>query len=135
MGLIRKVISGSLGYATSGLSLGVVQFRSDTERGTRQAKLLRQEMERGHDDTMALQRQKMISDEVEMIAIQQTRSAVVARNIAVSQSTPHAVPSASQINISDHLDDIARLASLRDSGVLTEEEFELEKAAIIRLIR
>ena len=135
MGLIRKVISGSLGYATSGLSLGVVQFRSDTERGTRQTKLLRQEMERGHDDTMALQRQKMISDEAEMIAIQQTRSAVVARNIAVSQNTPHAVPSASQINISDHLDDIARLASLRDSGVLTEEEFELEKAAIIRLIR
>ena len=44
MGIIRKLISGSLAAGTGGASLGVVQFRSDTERGTRQTKKLRQEL-------------------------------------------------------------------------------------------
>jgi hypothetical protein len=142
MGLIRKFISGSAAVATGGLSLGVVQFRSDTERAAHQTKLLKEEMEREHEETMALRRRQMASDEAEMIAIKQARSAAMARNNAVSQSTPqvvqkvhHVVQSTPQANISDRLEDIARLASLRDSGVLTEEEFESEKAAIIRLIR
>jgi hypothetical protein len=142
MGLIRKIISGSAAVATGGMSLGVIQFRSDTERGTRQTKLSRQAMEREHQESMELQRRQMISDEAEMIAIQQSRSAAMARNTAVQQSAPqvaqnshHVAQSAPQANISDRLEDIARLASLRDSGVLTEEEFESEKAAIIRLIQ
>ena len=44
MGIIRKLISGSLAVGTGGVSLGFVQFRSDTERGTRQTKKLRQEL-------------------------------------------------------------------------------------------
>jgi len=44
MGLIRKVISGSAAVATGGMSLGVVQFRSDTERGTRQISKLRRDL-------------------------------------------------------------------------------------------
>ena len=142
MGLIRKIVSGSAAVATGGLSLGVIQFRSDTERGTRQTKLSRQAMEREHQESMELQRRQMISDEAEMIAIQQSRSVAMARNTAVQQSAPqiaqnshHVAQSAPQANISDRLEDIARLASLRDSGVLTEEEFESEKAAIIRLIQ
>ena len=46
MGIIRKAISGSMAVATGGLSLGVVQFRSDTERNTRQLVKLRQETAR-----------------------------------------------------------------------------------------
>ena len=124
MGLIRKIVSGSAAMATGGMSLGLIQFRSDSERGEE------------------LQRQQMVSDKAEMIAIEQSRSAAIARNTAVQQSAPqvaqnahHVVQSAPQANISDRLEDIARLASLRDSGVLTEEEFESEKAAIIRLIQ
>ena len=41
MGFLRKIVSGSAAAATGGLSLGVFQFRSDTERGTRQTKKLR----------------------------------------------------------------------------------------------
>jgi hypothetical protein len=44
MGFIRKVISGSAAVATGGMSLGVVQFRSDTERGTRQLSKLRRDL-------------------------------------------------------------------------------------------
>ncbi|CAB4721905.1 unannotated protein [freshwater metagenome] len=142
MGLIRKIVSGSAAVATGGLSLGVIQFRSDTERGTRQTKLSRQAMEREHQESMELQRRQMISDEAEMIAIQQSRSVAMARNTAVQQSAPqiaqnshHVAQSVPEVNISDRLEDIARLASLRDSGVLTEEEFESEKAVIIRLIQ
>jgi hypothetical protein len=41
MGIIRKAISGSLAAISGGASLGLVQFRSDTERGTRETKKLR----------------------------------------------------------------------------------------------
>jgi len=41
MGIIRKVLSGSAAIMTGGASLTVLQFRSDTERGTRQTKKLR----------------------------------------------------------------------------------------------
>ncbi len=38
------MVSGSLAVVTGGASLAVVQFRSDTERGTRETKKLRQEL-------------------------------------------------------------------------------------------
>jgi len=41
MGILRKVISGSAAFATGGASLAAVQFRSDTERNTREIKKLR----------------------------------------------------------------------------------------------
>lgn len=44
MGIIRKVISGSAAVATGGASLAVIQYRSDTERNTRQLVKLRQEV-------------------------------------------------------------------------------------------
>ena len=47
MGIIRKAISGSLAVFTGGASLGLVQFRSDTERGTREMKKLRQALTEG----------------------------------------------------------------------------------------
>jgi len=47
MGIIRKAISGSLAVFTGGLSLGLVQFRSDTERGTREMKKLREALTDG----------------------------------------------------------------------------------------
>ena len=54
MGLIRKAIAGTAAAATGGLSLGVVQYRSDTERGARQTKLLRQELQRQNAQELAL---------------------------------------------------------------------------------
>jgi hypothetical protein len=48
MGLIRKAISGSAAFATGGLSLGAIQFRSDTERVAYQTKKLRQAVERSN---------------------------------------------------------------------------------------
>jgi len=41
MGIIRKVLSGSAAMMTGGASLAAFQFRSDTERGTRETKKLR----------------------------------------------------------------------------------------------
>ncbi len=45
MGILRKAIAGTGAFMTSGASLAVVQFRSDTERNTRQIKKLRQAVE------------------------------------------------------------------------------------------
>ena len=58
MGLLRKVISGSLALGTGGLSLGVVQYRSDTERNTRQVALLRQDEQRRQQELMAVRVQE-----------------------------------------------------------------------------
>ena len=44
MGILRKAISGSAAIVTGGASLAVVQFRSDTERGTRETKKLRKQI-------------------------------------------------------------------------------------------
>lgn len=46
MGFIRKTIAGTAAVMTGGASLAVIQFRSDTERGTRETKKLRQELAR-----------------------------------------------------------------------------------------
>jgi hypothetical protein len=46
MGFIRKVVSGTAASLTGGASLLVVQFRSDTERGTHQVKKLRDDLQR-----------------------------------------------------------------------------------------
>ena len=41
---MRKGIAGSIVEIAGGASLGLVQFRSDTKRGTRQSEKLRQEL-------------------------------------------------------------------------------------------
>jgi hypothetical protein len=43
MGIIRKALSGSAALATNGMSLLFFQFRSDTERNTREIKRLRKQ--------------------------------------------------------------------------------------------
>lgn len=45
MGILRKAIAGTGAFVTGGASLAVVQFRSDTERNTRQIKKLREAVE------------------------------------------------------------------------------------------
>lgn len=52
MGLIRKIISGTAASLTGGASLGIVQFRSDTERGTHQLKKLRRDLANSSNPTM-----------------------------------------------------------------------------------
>jgi len=44
MGILRKAISGSAAFMTSGASLALIQFRSDTERNTHQLKKLTEEI-------------------------------------------------------------------------------------------
>lgn len=46
MGILRKTVAGTLAAFTGGASLAAVQFRSDTERGTRETKKLRKEIGR-----------------------------------------------------------------------------------------
>lgn len=46
MGIIRKALAGSAAVATGGASLLVFQFRSDTERNTREIKKLRKSVDR-----------------------------------------------------------------------------------------
>jgi len=46
MGFIRKVISGTAASLTGGASLLAIQFRSDTERGTKQISKLRADLQR-----------------------------------------------------------------------------------------
>ncbi len=51
MGIIRKIISSSAAMVTGGASLTVVQFRSDTERGTRETKKLRRAIQGNNSAT------------------------------------------------------------------------------------
>ena len=51
MGILRKAISGSAAILTGGASLAVVQFRSDTERGTRETKKLRKAIQGNNSAT------------------------------------------------------------------------------------
>lgn len=46
MGFIRKVVSGTAASVTGGASLFLIQFRSDTERGTHQTRKLRGDLQR-----------------------------------------------------------------------------------------
>lgn len=128
MGVIRKFISGTAAAVTGGASLGVIQFRSDTERGTRQTKLLRQDLERQHAELLRQQELQAQAEQNEVIAL----------HIAQSQrqvKPPEAIASpsvSSESQISNDLENLQRLVKLRDAGVLTEDEFEREKSAILR---
>jgi hypothetical protein len=160
VGLIRKVISGSAAVATGGLSLGLVQFRSDTERGTRQTKLARQDLERQHQEVLRV--------EQERFALEQERLALMRERAAVAASrNEHAAALSSEKTASQHLvfcvrghenhyarqdclvcgaalsqrapssnavsvvDQLERLVKLRNAGHLTEQEFAAQKARLI----
>lgn len=128
MGILRKAISGSLALGTGGLSLGVVQYRSDTERAARQTKLLRQEMQREHADTMAMYAlQQAAADAEATIAALQYSGPSAAQAASFEVAAPQASPGTAVERVAN----LARLAALRDSGVLTDDEYERERAAIL----
>jgi len=125
MGLLRKAISGTLAVGTGGLSLGVVQYRSDTERGTRQTKLMRQDEERRHQ---------------EMLALELSAQAAVRRAASEQRMFTQTATSTSRLDApvpletetqSDLLAQIERLHALHLAGALTKEEFEAEKQSRI----
>lgn len=119
MGLIRK----SLSIATGGLLVpGLVQYRSDTERGTRQVKLLRQDEERRHQELLALEAGRSVN--------QQGR---VAQNSPAPVRQSAHVPQRSETQ-GELLAQIERLHALHLVGALTLEEFEAEKRARINQI-
>lgn len=127
MGLIRKAISGTAAIATGGASLGVVQWRSDTERVAHQTKLLRKEIERQHEESLALQK-----DHVQVHESQRDRTGQVPSPGSVMTNTTALESTASgPVSMSHRLDDIARLSRLRNAGVLSEEEFQAEKRSIL----
>lgn len=116
MGVIRKVISGTAAICTGGLSLGVLQFRSDTERSTRQTRLLREEMERQHRERM----------EMDAAYLEASRIALSDKGkTSMKAKDPH------RESVTTQLDNIARLAILKEKGALTDEEFESEKKKLL----
>lgn len=84
MGLIRKAISGSLAAATGGLSLFVVQYRSDTERAARQTKLLRKEIQRQNDAEMVAMQTNLAHQELQ----RQNYAKMVARQAERNRAIP-----------------------------------------------
>jgi hypothetical protein len=106
MGLIRKTISGTAAVMTGGLSLGVVQYRSDTERGTRQTKLLRKEQQAGNGHLARL---------------------------AASQASaaPMISPQETSDGTAERLERLQRLHELKVAGVLTDAEFQAQKRALL----
>ena len=132
MGLLRKLIAGSAAVTTGGLSLGVVQFRSDTERSTRELKLQRLQDKQQHEELKA-----MYADEAAAIEAERSSPSVSsqARPRQATPSLPRAeIDHQQEVSIADRLGSLERLVALRDSGVLTSVEFEQEKQAILREI-
>jgi hypothetical protein len=128
MGVIRKFISGTAAAITGGASLGVIQFRSDTERGTRQTKLLRQDLERQHAELLRQQELQAQAEQNEVVALHVVQSQRQVKPVETMSSTSVS----SQSQISNDLENLQRLVNLRDAGVLTEDEFEREKSAILK---
>lgn len=128
MGLLRKAISGTLAVSTGGLSLGVVQYRSDTERGTRQTKLLREDEERRYQESMSL-----AAAQAGLAAAHAGLDAQLALNAQAMAQSMYAPAHYSEeifsvsATQSDSLAEIERLHALHLAGALTKEEFEAEK--------
>lgn len=135
MGLIRKVISGSAAIATGGASLGVVQFRSDTERVAHQVKLQRLQEQQQHEELMEMYSNQAAAMKAEREAASELNHSEVQQS---AMSAPAVDPASrrhdSAPTVADRLADIERLAALRKSGVLTDAEYEVEKLAILRSI-
>jgi hypothetical protein len=132
MGLLRKLISGSAAVATGGISLGVVQFRSDTERSTRELKLQRLQDRQQHEELKA-----MYADEAAAIEAERASASIsfeARRHQATTSLRPADTDHQQEKSIADRLGDLERLVALRDSGVLSQVEYEQEKQAILREI-
>lgn len=108
MGYLRKMLSIGSTFATG---VPVVQFRSDTERAARQTKLLRQDVARN-------------SFSGPPMVMRQTTPAAK-RASANRQSNNRAKRLSS-------LDDLQRLHTLLEQGVITEDEFAEAKSEIMR---
>lgn len=139
MGFLRKTISGSLAVITNGLSLPLVQFRSDTERGTRQTKLLRLEMERQHKERLQFEREQMQTLLSEASSSNPSLSVPVqtvwtSRKEALVGSVSDPRNASNTPTLISVLESIDRLAALRDHGTLTEEEFRIQKESLLKSI-
>ncbi len=132
MGIIRKALSGSAAGVTGGVSLLFLQFRSDTERITRELKLQGRRESREHHELMASHAHLSAAMRVEQIVnAMSTKNGETQRSVSSSAPTPIASAETHTKSITDRLADIDRLATLRANGVLSEEEFEKEKQAIL----
>ena len=127
MGLFRKVISGSAAVATGGLSLAAVQYRSDTERGTRQTKLLREEQQKANDLALA---ELEVQHEILKAQTQSMKRQLPAERVSVPVEESKPIAGTTPL---EQVEMLERASSLFERQVLTPEEFEAEKAKIIAM--
>jgi len=121
VGFIRKAISSTVFLGTG---VPVVQFRSDTERGTRQTKLLRREIERQGRAATAQSR--------EFASTQQLPVEKVEPRVPREAKAP--TPKKSESKIEQDMrryELLSKLGELRDKGVLSEAEFQAEKGSLL----
>jgi hypothetical protein len=131
MGLIRKSFAGSLAVMSGGLSLGVVQFRSDTERVAYQTKLLRQEQERANE----IARQGLLAAQKQNAQVQNEIALAKASNAqAVRVTEGHHHSSFPQATASTPLsiaNALSRLHTLQNRGLLSAEEYSSKKSELL----
>lgn len=134
MGLIRKTIAGSLAIGTGGLSLGAVQWRSDTERVAHQTKLLREEMERANE----VARQGLVEAQKQNAQIQnQIAHAEAAKTQAIALGTPmnstvtSPNPTSTPLSIASAL---SRLHGLQGRGLLSPDEYMSKKSELLAIL-
>ena len=132
MGLIRKTIAGSLAVASSGLSLGVVQFRSDTERVAHQTKLLRQEQERANEIALqglaeAQKQNALIQNEIAQAKTASSEPIGIAEvpDYSVAPLTTTSTP----LSIAGALTSLHRLHS---RGLLSADEYSSKKSDLLQ---
>lgn len=121
MGFIRKAISSTVFLGTG---VPVVQFRSDTERGTRQTKLLRREIER-QGRAAASQSQAFLSAQQLPVETAEPRASREAKAPAPKKSESKIERDMRRYEL------LSKLGELRDTGVLSEAEFQAEKGSLL----
>ncbi len=149
MGIIRKTIASTLAVSTGGASLAFVQFRSDTERSTRQTKLLRLEQERaihlGEQQLHEAQKQRALSDlerrrndAIQASASVRTRSHdQVARAVDAPRSeTTSGGGGTETVSVPEKVADaLERLYALKLKGLLSDSEYAEKKVELLRDLR
>ena len=112
MGILRKVISGTMAVGTGGLSLMAVQYRSDTERGTRATKQLRNEVARQNAN---------------FIPGYETQQFAPLPMVSYPVIPPAAPVQPSKVKY----ETLRKAADLRRDGAITEGEFQALKKSIL----
>jgi hypothetical protein len=132
MGLIKKTIAGSLAVASGGLSLGVVQFRSDTERVAHQTKLLRREQEWANEIALqglaeAQKHNALIQKEIAQAKTASSQPTGIAE--VPGHSVAPLTTTSTPLSIAGALTSLHRLHS---RGLLSADEYSSKKSDLLQ---